>query len=263
MTIGVTEVVRKTMGWCPNANAFETRNKVQFDNPVISIPGGGAMKRMAEEPDIKNALVVVGVYAVLGALSTYMQSYRVTFVFEGFGDIPRLSNTEMAAFSFIGIFILWFIGTGIIHQASKFLGGKGKFYPDMMTIAGYSFLPMILASLISLGLLFMVEPMTITLSPANPAAGKEIYDNPYIFGSSTIAAVLQILASAILFFGVQRVQKLTPARSAIVAGIPLVFFLASLGGLRYDLVIIPILVLVLIIGYLIFINKYIKAGQIN
>jgi hypothetical protein len=127
----------------------------------------------------------------------------------------------------VGAFIIWVVAAGIIHLISMALGGEGKFYPQMMAVVGYSMVPMFFASLISLTLLSMVEPMTITISATNPMAAKEIYNNPLFTASTIIGTIMQIWFSIILFFGVQSAHRLTPARSAIAAGIPLAVIVIS------------------------------------
>lgn len=67
--------------------------------------------------------------------------------------------------------------TGVIHFLSLAAGGEGKFYPQMMTIMGFSMLPMIFNGIISIGLFSMMEPQTINISTANPTAMNELYSN--------------------------------------------------------------------------------------
>lgn len=190
-----------------------------------------AMKSIAEQPMIEEAVVIVGIYAVLSALVGYVQSYKVTYIYEGFGDMPSSLPSIMAIFAvvggLVGAFIVWLVGAVIIHLISMALGGEGKLYPQMMTVVGYSMIPLIFASIISLVMLFMLEPMTITISRTNPMAIKELYNNPYIIASSIIGLIMQIWFSIILFFGIQSAHKLTPARSAIAAGIPLAVIIIS------------------------------------
>ncbi len=45
MTINIAETIRKIMGWCPYAGAFEVRKTVQFDDTVINKSNSG------KEPD--------------------------------------------------------------------------------------------------------------------------------------------------------------------------------------------------------------------
>ncbi len=188
-----------------------------------------AMKSISEQPMIEEGLMIVGIYAVLGALTAYVQSSKVTYIFEGFENMPSSMQSIIAittiVFGLVGAFLLWLIGTGIIHLISLALGGEGKFHPQMMTVIGYSFIPMIFAGLISLVLILMVEPMTITISAANPTATKEIYNNPYLLASSIIGIIMEIWAAVIIFFGVQSAHRLTAVKSAIAAGIPLAIIL--------------------------------------
>ncbi len=190
-----------------------------------------AMKYVAEQPMIEEAVAIVGIYAVLSALAGYVQSYKVTFIYEGFENMPSSLPSIMAIFAvvggLVGAFIIWLVGAGIIHLISMALGGEGKFYPQMMTVVGYSMIPMIFAGIISLVMLFMLEPVTITISRTNPMAMKELYNNPYIIASSIVGLIMQIWFSIILFFGIRSAHKLTPARSAIAAGIPLAVILIS------------------------------------
>ncbi|CAG0954759.1 MAG: DUF1673 family protein [Candidatus Methanoperedens sp.] len=41
MTINIDYILRKMMGWCPNAGAIEARKSVQFDDLMVNAPGGG------------------------------------------------------------------------------------------------------------------------------------------------------------------------------------------------------------------------------
>lgn len=177
-----------------------------------------AMKNVAEQPMIEEAVAIVGIYAVLSALAGYVQSYKVTAIYEGFENMPSSLQSITTIFIVVGglagAFIIW-------------LGGEGKLYPQMVTIVGYSMVPMIFASIIALAMLLMLEPMTIIISRTNPTAVKELYNNPYIIASSIIGLIMEIWFSIILFFGVQSAHKLMPARSAIAAGIPLVVIVIS------------------------------------
>ncbi len=190
-----------------------------------------ALKSIAEQPMIEEAVAIVGIYAVLSALAGYVQSYKITYIYEGFGNMPSSMQSMLVIFAvvggLVGAFIVWLVGAGIIHLISMALGGEGKFYPQMMTVVGYSMIPLIFAGIISLVMLFMLEPMTITISRTNPMAVKELYNNPYIIASSIIGLIMQIWFSIILFFGIQSAHKLTPAKSAIAAGIPLAVIVIS------------------------------------
>ncbi len=182
------------------------------------------MKNIAQEPLIEEAVMIVGIYAILSALTAYVQSSKVTYVIEGSETVPSSEgfiSIIVIVSGLLGAFIIWLIGTGIIHLLSMALGGEGKFSPQMMTIVSYSMIPLIFGGIIVLLLLFTSEPMIITISRTNPMAVKELYNTPNYIASTVIGLLAQIWFTVLLFFGLQSAQKLTPAKSAVVALIPL------------------------------------------
>lgn len=191
------------------------------------------MKNIAQEPLIEEAVMIVGIYAILSALAGYVQSYKVTYIYEGFENMPTSMGMIIAVTAVIGgllgAFIIWIIGTGIIHLISMALGGEGKFSPQMITIVSYSMIPLIFGGIISLILLFASEPMTITISRTNPMAVKEFYNTPNFLISTMIGLLSQIWFTVLLFFGLQSAQKFTPAKSAVVALIPLAIGVISIA----------------------------------
>lgn len=183
------------------------------------------MKNIAQEPLIEEAVMIVGIYAILSALTAYMQSYKVIYIYEGFENMPSsmgsIITVTAVVSGLLGAFIIWLIGTGIIHLISMALGGEGRFSPQMMTIVSYSMIPLIFGGIISFLFLFTSEPVAITISRTNPMAVKELYNTPNFIASTVTGLLAQIWFTVLLFFGLQRAQKLTPAKSAVVALIPL------------------------------------------
>lgn len=50
MTINVTEIIRKMMGWCPNISAIKARKSIQFDNLTVNVPiSGGEFTQITVE----------------------------------------------------------------------------------------------------------------------------------------------------------------------------------------------------------------------
>lgn len=197
-------------------------NFIEKITGIISNPKE-TMKNIAQEPLIEEAVMIVGIYAILSALAAYVQSTKVLYIYEGFENTPSsMVLTIIAVVSgLLGAFIIWLVGTGVIHLISMALGGEGKFSPQMMTIVGYSMIPLIFGGIISLLLLFTSEPMTITISRTNPMAVKELSNTPNFLISTIIGLLMQIWFTVLLFFGLQSAQNFTPAKSAAVALIPL------------------------------------------
>ncbi len=188
-----------------------------------------AMKSIAEQPMIEEAVVIVGILAILGAIAAYVRSYKLVIIIENMPpSLQSIMTVTSIVSAVIGIFLIWLVGSAVLHFISMILSGEGKFYPQMMTVVGYSMVPLIFADIISLALLLMMEPTTVVISPTNTMAVKEISNNPYIIGSNIIGTIIQVWVSVILFFGVQSAHRLTPVKSAIVAGIPLAVSIISL-----------------------------------
>ena len=206
-------------------------NFVEKINGAVSDPKN-TLNRIAEEPIIEEAVVIVGVYALLASVAAYIQSYKITYVFEGFNNIPSsmqfLMTVSVIVGALIAPFIIWFIVAGVIHLLSLAAGGEGRFYPQVITIAGFSMLPMIFNGIISIGLFSLIEPQTIIISLANPADMNEIYSNPSFIVSGLAGIIIQIWSTIILYFGIQSSHKLSSNSSVIIATIPLLFSVISL-----------------------------------
>lgn len=189
-------------------------------------------KSIAEHPLIEEAVLIVGIYAVIGAIAAYIQSYKITFVLEGLENMPSSMQSIMAIsafiFALIGPFIIWFIVTGVLHLLSMAAGGEGKFYPQMMTVTGYSTLPMIFAVIINIGIFSFIEPQTIIISQTDPMAVKNMYASPPFIISGIAGILLQSWSTIILFFCVRNAHKLSSRTSAVIAAIPLAFSVLSL-----------------------------------
>lgn len=169
-----------------------------------------AMQTIAEEPYIEEAVMIVGILAVLNALAAYFGIDKIIPISESIpASILPIFSIIFIMGALIFPFIGWIIGTGIIHMISMVLGGDGKFYPNLVTAAAYSMVPQIFGNIISLALLFMVESTTISMDIKS-----------YILISNVIYLIMNIWAAAILIFGVQSVHKLNFQKSAIVVGIP-------------------------------------------
>jgi len=187
------------------------------------------MKNIAQEPLIEEAVMIVGIYAIIGALAAYIQSLKIKLVFENVTPemqafLPDEKMTMMIAIisALVGSFIMWPIGTGIIHFISKAFGGEGKFFPHLITASGYSMIPQIIGIVLNLALYLNMDPVTITMDMANPRSGNSM-TTPFLYEMSIINLILMLWGGIIFLYGVQSVHKISPAKSAIAVGIPLAF----------------------------------------
>src|SRR4030065_1707269 len=107
-------------------------------------------------------------------------------------------------------------------------GGEGKFYPQMITIVGFSMLPLIFDGIISIGIFSLIEPQTITILTVDPSGMKELYSNSYFLVSGLAGIIIYLWSTILLYFGIMSSQKLSSNSSAIIAAIPLFFNVISL-----------------------------------
>lgn len=190
------------------------------------------MKSIAQEPMIEEAVMIVGIYAALISIAAYIYSYKIMMVFEGIPDMPSsmqsIITISTIVFSLITPFLTWFIIAGVVHLLSMAIGGEGRFNPQVITITGYSMLPMILASFVSIGIFLMIEPQTINVSQANPRALTEMYSSPIFLTSEFVNIIMQAWCTLILFFGIRTAHNISSNASAIICSIPFAFSLLSL-----------------------------------
>jgi len=190
------------------------------------------MKSIAQEPMIEEAAMIVGLYAALISIAAYLQSYKITMVFEGIPNMTSSMQSIMTisaiVFALIRPFILWFIIAGVVHLLSMALVGEGRFYPQVITITGYSMLPMILAGLVSIGIFLMIDPQTVIISPENQEALKELYSSPIFLTSEFVSIILQAWCTLILFYGIRTAHNISSNASAIICSIPFAFSLLSM-----------------------------------
>lgn len=193
-----------------------------------------AMVEIAGRSAIKEAVLLAGTYAVLIALTAYLRSTKINVIFDGAGPLPPSSGmsiaTIMTIISMLFPFFAWLASAGVLHMASKALGGNGIF-PQTISILGYSMIPMILSASIGFAFLLVKDPLTITVSAINPTAGSnvvETYLKSYDLATSTVGIIMSIWMSIILFLGLRTVHGLTSVKSAVLAAMPLAIFIWSI-----------------------------------
>jgi hypothetical protein len=206
-------------------------NFIERIKGTISDPKN-TMKSIAQEPMIEEAVMIVGIYAALISIAAYLQSYKITMVFEDIPNMPSSMQSIMTistiVFSLITPFLTWVIIAGVVHLMSMAIGGEGRFYPQVITITGYSMLPMILVGLVSIGIFLMIEPQTVNFSTANTGALKELYSSPIFISSEFVSIILQGWSTVILFYGIRTAHNISSNASAIICSIPIVFSLLSM-----------------------------------
>jgi len=212
---------------------------MSFVNRIVGVfvSPDKTMGDIADKPRIQEALLIVGIYAVLGLVSTYVISMHMTFVYSIAGSNQSLLHTiqTMSVIirfieGFLAPLILWLIITGILHVFAMLFGGKGKYYPQMLTTLGYTDMVKIIAIIITIVLYTQLPYVTVDITSSNTFAiisavsSTAITQSIYHRAGSIIMLLGVIISSLLGVFAVKNGEKLTLVQSALVVGIPLLIY---------------------------------------
>lgn len=194
------------------------------------------MADIAKEPRIEEAAVVVTLYAIVSAISTYIATSHIKYVFtdpalEGMTGIMTIVSVAMGL---IVPFILWVIVTAVLYLFSMVFGGEGKFLA-LLTGIGYSQLPKILATIVLAALLTQAPVLTYEISSTGqttlldgPEGGR--LTDPMSILQQAVGLIGLLWSCLIGIFAVKHVLKLSTKSAAIVVGVPLVLYLIFTFG---------------------------------
>ncbi len=199
----------------------------------IFMKPGETMKDIIKEPRIEEPIVIVGIYAILFMLYTYVSTTRLNIVYDMPGldtasGIRTIMTVVQLVFSLVLPFIIWLIIAGLLHLFAMAFGGSGKFYPNILAGIGYSQIVKIFTILIAMILLTQVPVLTLHISSSNPlgaiSAAGELSKNIYYLMSSIIVMIGVIISSYLGMFAIKEGEKLTMTQAMMVVGIPLAIY---------------------------------------
>jgi hypothetical protein len=182
-----------------------------------------ATKDINQEPRIEEGLMLVGIYMILTVIATYTAFSRVVYTGSTVGVDAASLATVMLVGELAGAIIIplisWPIVAGIAHYLSLFFGGDGKFYPNMMTLIGYTCIPLIVVTVLTTPLALLTPVTTLDLSTSAQAATSSILNNPIQILSLIIGLAGSIWAAYIGVFAVKNGEKLPMNNATIVIGV--------------------------------------------
>ena len=197
------------------------------------------MKDVIAAPRIEESLVIVAAYVVLLLIGAYVSLSHMNIVFTDSAGI-NAETLKMVMYVFglgtvlVMTLLLWPIITAILHVFSMVFGGDGKFYPQILTGIGYSYLPKLIAAAIAIGLAAMLPVTTVELSSTGG----------YNIPSATSAGTLSLATTAVnlLFLlwscylgalAIKHGEKVSMTNALIVVGVPLVIYLLFTFGMGF------------------------------
>lgn len=189
------------------------------------------IKDILKEPRMEEPLMIVGFYAIILLVSSYLSSMRM-----GAGAVVL-----SLVISFVMVLIGWPIAAGVVHILALFLGGEGKYSPQMLNAIGYTYVVKLLPALIGIVLVFLMPTMSLGTPEVTPnmsmdqikdimqpyiAMMEQIYFSP-IFILSLVVSYLGLIWSCYLgALAVKNGDKVSAVTSYIAVFVPMVVYIA-------------------------------------
>lgn len=203
---------------------FIERVTGMFTKPEATI------KDILKEPRIEESLVIVGVYALVIMLSGYVSSMHM-----GMG-----SNIVNLVIGLVFAIIGWPIATGIVHALALFLGGEGKYNPQMLNAIGYTYVIKFIPAIVGLILVFLLPTYNLGTPAVTPNMSmdqikeamqpyismmEQLYFNP-IFILSLVVSYLGLIWSCYLgTIAVKEGDKVSRMASYIAVFVPMLIYI--------------------------------------
>lgn len=188
------------------------------------------IKDILAEPRLEEGLVVVAIHAAILLISSYITSAH----FSAGGAVDLATIAVSMGITVAIVLIGWVIATAIVHYMAIFLGGEGKFSPEMLTAIGYTYVAKIPFDLIAVLFIVMTPVVavpvitgTATTADLKPyvEAMTSFYYNPFFIGSIVVGFIGLIYSCYLGMLAVKNGDKVSMLTAAIVVGVPMVIYI--------------------------------------
>ncbi len=190
-----------------------------------------------QEPSLKKPALIILLMAVLSGITGYLMGEIMGRMFSGIAagiDMSLISAISAAGGSFLATWFMWLVAAVVLLIMVKILKGSGSF-KRYAEITGYSFLPLLIGTVISVCLSLYYLPR-IPVSPvkvADPgqiqAAMTSFMQNPvmqeYMLLSTVLSIIFLIWGVNICAIGLEKCCNLTSKQSLIAAGVPVALYI--------------------------------------
>jgi hypothetical protein len=202
---------------------------------------------ISENSHIEDAVLIVGIFAILSAIFGYMSQNIIIFEFIGMvqGE-PGTSSYSAASGSsvftiiigFISVIIGWIIVSGIVHVFSIVLGGEGSF-KKVLVIYSYANIPVLLGTVVNLILISLMNPINLVfdLSTVSSLSSlifdimeitmRALMSDPYYQVIYVITILVNLWTIGLVILGIKFVHDLSTKRALIAVSIPILFFIVG------------------------------------
>jgi hypothetical protein len=198
---------------------------------VLLNPEGFFRARVDKEPALMAPFLLVLVVGLVGAVTVYLTMAAMLPVLpaEAQGIVSIIAIATAFA-TVIGAPVVWVLQALLFYALSSFYNGSGDMKKSIEAV-GYGYVPLIVSSLINLGLTYSFLssfsfPSIDFTDPAAAAAFQEmVQTSPLILAGQILGVIFLVWAANIWIFGMKYARTLTTRDAAVVVGVPVVLYI--------------------------------------
>ncbi len=189
-----------------------------------------------KESDLKFPALIVLATAIISAISAYFVTGKTMGLMpEGMENAIVIIELLGAAAALVMTFIIWVIWAAAILVMVYLLKGEPSF-TRLLEVTGYGFIPQLIGTVISTGIMITMLPDLVIRSTSNvaemEAAINAYMASPPMMAAMFIGLIFTIWSAYIWIFGVSEVSKLELKNAAICVGVPMaIYILITFGSL--------------------------------
>ena len=199
---------------------------------------------ISENSHIEDAVLIMGIFAILSAIFGYMNQNIIIFDFIGMdqGSSSYSAASGSSVFTiiigFISVIIGWIIVSGMVHLFSIVLGGEGSFKKVLM-ISSYANIPMLLGTFVNLILISLMNPINLVFDLSTVSSPfsiifdimelstRALMSDPYYQATYVINIVVNLWTIGLLILGIKFVHDLSTNRALIAVSILILLFIVG------------------------------------
>jgi len=196
---------------------------------------------ISENSHIEDAVLIMGIFAILSAISGYMSQNIIIFEYIGMDQgYSGYSGSSVFSFitGFIGVTVAWIILSGIVHVCSIAVGGEGSF-KKVLIIYSYAYIPVLLGKVVNLILISLMNPIKLVFdfstvsSPSSlmfnmmEISTSALMSNPHYQAIYVITIVVNLWTLGLVILGIKFVHNLSINKALIAVSIPILLIIAG------------------------------------
>lgn len=206
---------------------------------VLTNPDAFFSKKIKDEIDFKQPLMIIATIAILGGITAYISINKImNIMVNTMGDAQNVGmyssvGTIVAIIgSIIGALAAWIIFSGIFYLLSSLFSGKGNF-SRVLEFVAYGYLPTVIASLISIVLMYLVLNSPELNGITDVTTFSEIMiAHPYSIASTAVSIIMLVWSANIWVHAMKYARKLTTSNALKTVIIPVgIYILIQLYSL--------------------------------